>query len=122
MLEFRQISPVSHYTEKPTKTTEQATPREQEKQEVAPPNEDEILYCDTDDDNNTSLPDPFASEDPKKPKKLDTKEDQAEDTATETQEVMDTTDMPELISVEEEDEPTKQFTFKKPTGNRKHHK
>ena len=59
-------------TEKPTKTTEQATTKEQEKQEVAPPdtapNEDDILYCDTDDDSNASLPDPFVPIDPKKPK------------------------------------------------------
>ena len=98
-------------TEKPTKTTEQATPKEQEKQEVAPPNtppdEDNILYCDTDDDSNASLPDPFAPIDPKKPKTPDTKEDQAEDTATQTPELMDTTDILELILDEEEDQPTK---------------
>ena len=114
-------------TEKPTKpTTEQATPKEQEKQEVAPsdtpPNEDDILYCDTDDDSEASFPDPFTPIDPKKPKTLDTKEDQAENTATQTPEVRDTTDIPELISDEEEDEPTKEFTFKKPVGNRPHRK
>ena len=114
-------------TEKPTKPrTELATPKKQEKQEVVPPNtspnEDDILYCDTDDDSDASLPDPFAPIDPKKPKTPDTKEDQAEDTATQTREVMDTTDFPELILDEEEDELTKEFTFKKPTGNRPHHK
>ena len=67
-----------------------------------------------------SLPDPFTPIDPKKAKTLDTKEDQAEDTATQTSEVMDMTDIPELISDEEEDEPTKQFTLKHPTGNRRH--
>ena len=82
-----------------------------------PPDEDDILYCDTDDDSNTSLPDPFTPIDPKKVKTLDTKEDQVEDTARQTQEVMDTTDIPELIS-NEEDPPTKEFTFKKPTGQR----
>ena len=70
---------------------------------MAPPDKDEILYCDTDDDSNASLPDPFAPKDPRKPKTLDTKEDQAEDTATETPEVMDTMDMPELLSDEEEE-------------------
>ena len=113
-------------TEKPTKTTEQATPKEQEKQEVAPPDappdKDDILYCDTDNDSDTSLPEPFTPKDPKKPKTPDTKEDQAEDTATPTPEVMDTTDIPELISDEEEDKPTKEFTFKKLTGNRPHRK
>ena len=82
----------------------------------------DILYCDTDDDSDTLLHDPFGPIDPKKPKTLDTKEDQAEDTATQTPEVMDTTDIPELISDEEEDEPTKEFTFKKPVGNRPNHK
>ena len=109
-------------TEEPTKTTEQATPKEQDKPEVVPHDEDEILYCDTDDDSDASLPDPFAPKDPKKPKTLDTKEDQAEDTAIERPEVMDTTDMPELLSDEEEGAQPKQFTFKKPTGNRTHHK
>ena len=113
-------------TEKPTKTTEQATPKEQEKQEVAPldtpPDEDDILYCDTDDDSDTLLPDPFTPIDPKKPKTPDTKEDQAEDTATQTPEVMDTTDILELISDEEEDQLTKEFTFKKLMGQRSHHK
>ena len=96
--------------DKPTKaTTELATPKEQEKQEVTPPDtspdEDNILYCDTDDDSDASLPDPFTPIDPKKAKTSDTKEDQAEGAAT--QEVMDTTDIPELISNEEEDPPTK---------------
>ena len=98
-------------TEKPTKTTEQATPKEQEKQEVAPlnapPDEDDILYCDTDDDSDTSLPDPFAPIDPKKAKTLNTKEDQAEDTATQTPEVMDTTDIPELISDQPRSSPSR---------------
>ena len=98
-------------TERPTKpTTEQATPKEQGKQEVTPPDKADVLYCDTDDDSDTSLPDPFAPIDPKKAKTPDTKEDQAEDTATQTPEVIDTTDIPELISDEEEDQPTKEFT------------
>ena len=109
-------------TERPTKATEQAKPKEQEKQEAAPPKEDDILYCDTDDDSNASLPDPFTPIDPKKPKPLDIKEDQAEDTATQTPAVMDTTDIPELTSDEEEEQPTKEFTFKKLTGQRSHHK
>ena len=109
-------------TEKLTKTTDQVTPKEQEKQEEIPPNKDDVLYCDTDNDNDTSLPDPFTPINPKKAKTWDTKEDQAEDTATQTPEVMDTTDIPELISNEEEDPPTKEFTFKKPTGWRSHHK
>ena len=113
-------------TEKPTKPTEQVTPKEQEKQEVTPPktppNEDDVLYCDTDDDSNVSLPDPFAPIDPKKAKTPDTKEDQAGDTATQTPKVMDTIDILELISDEEEDQPTKEFTFKKLTGWRLHHK
>ena len=93
-------------TEKPTKpTTEQATPKEPQKQEVTPPdtppNEDDILYCDTDDGSDASLPDPFVPIDPKKAKTPDTK-DQVEE--------------------EEEDPPTKEFTFKKPTGWRSHHK
>ena len=108
-------------TDKPTKpTTEPATPKEQEKQEVTPLDtpldEDDILYCDTDDDSDASVPEPFTPIDPKKAKTPDTKEDQAEDAAT--QEVMDTTDIPELISNEEEDPPTKEFTFKKPMGCR----
>ena len=73
-------------------------------------------------DNNNSLPDLFESQSTKKVQTSDTKEDQAEDKATGTSEVMDTTNMPELISDEEEDEPTMQFTFKKPTGLRSHHK
>ena len=112
-------------TDKPTKpTTEPATPKEQEKQKETPPDtapdKDDILYCDTDDDSSASLPHPFTPIDPKKAKMPDTKEDQAEDAAT--QEVMDTTDILELISDEEEDPPTKEFTFKKPTGHRPHHK
>ena len=104
--------------EQPAKPQKQ---EKQEKQEVVPPDdEDDVLYCDTDDDD--SLPDPFESQSAKKVETSDTKEDQAEDKATGTSEVMDTTDMPELISDEEEDEPTKQFTFKKLTGSRSHHK
>ena len=95
-------------TEKLAKLEEQpAKPQKQEKQEAVPPDdEDKVLYCDTDDDD--SLPDPFES--------------QAEDKATGTSEVMDTTNMLELILDEEEDEPTKQFTFKKLTSLRSHHK
>ena len=97
-----------------------AKPQKQEKEEVVPPDdEDKVIYCDTDDDN--SLPDPFASQSMKKVETLDIKEDKAEDKATGTSEVMDTTDMLELIS-DEEDEPIKQFTFKKLTGLRSHHK
>ena len=111
--------------EKPTKTTDQATPKKQEKHKVAPPdtppNEEDVLYCDTDDDSDASLPDPFTPIDPKKAKTLDTKEDQAK-TDTQTPEVMDTTDIPELILDEEEDQPTKEFTFRKLTGWRSHHK
>ena len=66
-------------TEKPTKTTDQATPKEQEKQEAIPPNtppdKDDAPYCDTDNDRDASLPDPFAPIVPKKAKTLDTKED-----------------------------------------------
>ena len=91
-------------TEKLAKLKEQlAKPRTQEKQEVVPPDDkDDVLYCDTDD--NYSLPDPFASW--STVKTSDTKEDQTEDKATGTSEVMDTSNMPELIS-DEEDEPTK---------------
>ena len=117
---------VKAVTEKPTKTTDQATPKEQEKQEVAPPNtppnEDDVLNCYTDDDSDASLPDPFTPIDSKKAKTPDTKEDQAEDTDTQTPEVMDTTHILELILDEEEDQPTKEFTFKKLTGWRPHHK
>ena len=107
--------------DKPTKsTTEPAMPKEQEKQEVTlpntPPDEDNILYCDTDDDSDALLADPFTPIDPKEAKMLDTKKDQAEDAAT--QEVMDTTDIPELISYA----PTKELTFKKLTGHRLQHK
>ena len=103
-------------TEKLAKLKEQpANPQKQEKQEAVPPDdENKVLYCDNDDDD--SLPDPFASE--STVETLDTKEDQNEDKATGTSEVMDTTDMLELISDEEEDEPTKKFTFKKLTGRR----
>ena len=109
-------------TEKLAKLKEQpAKPQKQEKQEVVPPDdEDKFLYCDTDDDD--SLPDLFVFQSMKKVKTLDIKEDQAEDKATGTSEVMDTTDMLELILDEEEDEPTKQFTFKKLTGPRSHRK
>ena len=111
--------------DKPTKpTTEPFTPKEQEQQEATPPdtppNEDDVLYCDTDNDSDVSLPDPFAPIDPKKAKMLDTKEDQAEDIVT--QEDMDTTDILELISDEEENPSTKDFTFKKQTGCRSYHK
>ena len=107
-------------TEKLAKLKEQPDkPQKQEKQETVPPDdEDKVLYCDTDDNN--SLPDPFASQDTKKVKTSDIK-DQAEDKATGTSDVMDTTDMPKLIS-DEEDELTKKFTFKKPTGPRSHRK
>ena len=106
-------------TEKLAKLNEQpAKPQEQEKQEAVPPDdEDDVLYCDTDDDN--SLPDPFASQNTVE--MPDTKRDQTEDKATGTSKVMDTTDMPELI-LDEEEEPTKKFTFKKLTGWRLHHK
>ena len=81
-------------TEKLAKLKEQpAKPQKQEKQEVVPPDdEDNVLYCDTDD--NDSLPDLFASQ--STVKMSDTKEDQTEDKATGTSEVMDTTDMLEL--------------------------
>ena len=64
-----------------------------------------------DDDNNDSLPDPFSPQQPKKPKMLGTKEDQDEEN-TQTQ-TMDT-DMPELISSDEEAPPQQALSTKKP--------
>ena len=55
-----------------------------------------------DDDDDDSLPDPFSPQEPKRPKTLGTKEDQDEEN-TQTQ-TMDT-DMPELISSDEEAAP-----------------
>ena len=55
-------------------------------------------------------------QDPKKVKMSGTKEDQAEDTATNMPEAMDT-EMPELISGDEQP-PQKQFTFKKPPSQK----
>ena len=55
-----------------------------------------------DDDDNDSLPDLFSPQEPKRPKTLGTKEDQYEEN-TQTQ-TMDT-DMPELISSNEEAAP-----------------
>ena len=61
------------------------------------------------DDDDDSLPDPFSPQELKKPKMMGTKEDQdEEDTQTMG------TDMPELISSDEEDAPQKKFTTKKP--------
>ena len=97
-------------------------PAKPQKQEaVLPDDEDEVLYCDTDNDDD-SLPGPFESQGMKKIGTSDIKEDQAEDKATGTSEVMDTTNIPELILHEEEDESTMQFTFKKLTGLRSHRK
>ena len=64
-----------------------------------------------DDDNDDSLPDPFSLQEPKRPKMLGTKEDQDEEN-TQTQTMA--TDMPELISSDEEAVPQKTFTTKKP--------
>ena len=62
-----------------------------------------------DDEDDDSLPDLFSPRELKKSKTMATKEDQdEEDTQT-----MDT-DMPELISSDEEDAPQKKFTTKKP--------
>ena len=63
-----------------------------------------------DDNDDASLQDPSLPQEPKKPKMTGTKEDHDEgDTQT-----MDT-DMPELISSDEEDAPQKKFTTKKPS-------
>ena len=63
-----------------------------------------------DDGDDDSLPDPFSPREPKKPKMMGTKEDQDE----ENTQTIDT-DMPELISSNEEDAPRKKFTTKKPS-------
>ena len=63
-----------------------------------------------DDDDNDSLLDLFSLWEPKKPKMTETKEDQDE----EKTQTMDT-DMPELISSNEEDTLQKKFTAKKPS-------
>ena len=60
--------------------------------------------------SDDSLPDPFTLQDPKKVKMSGMKEDQAEDTATNMPETMDT-GMPELI-LDDEQPSQKQFTFK----------
>ena len=70
-----------------------------------------------DDDDDDSLPDPFSPQEPKKPKTMATKEDQDE----ENTQTMDT-DMPELISSDEEDAPQKRFTTKKPSQKKPPHK
>ena len=72
---------------------------------------------DTDDDD--SLPDLFLPWGPKKPKTSRTKEDQDEEN-TQTQ-TMDT-DMPELISSDEEVAPQQAFTTKKPSWKKPPHK
>ena len=78
--------------------------------------DDEQAKQDTDDDllygSDDSLPDPFTLQDPKKVKTSGTKEDQAEDTATNMPEAMDT-EMPELI-LDDEQPSQKHFTFKNP--------
>ena len=77
--------------------------QKQEKQEVAPPDdEDKVLY----DDDDDSLPDPFGSQEIKKLKKSDTKEVRGKEKATSMSEAMDTSDMPQLIS-DDEDEQSK---------------
>ena len=65
---------------------------------------------DGNDDDDDSLPDPFLPQEPKKPKTSGTKEDQDE----ENTQKMDT-DMPELISSDEEATPQQAFTTKKPS-------
>ena len=72
-----------------------------------------------DDDDNDSLPAPFSLQEHKRPKTLGTKEDQDEENA-QTQ-TMDT-DMPELISSNEEAAPQKTFTTKKPLQKKPPHK
>ena len=62
--------------------------------------------------NDDSLPDPFGSQDTKKLKKSDTKEVQAKEKLH--REAMDTSDMLELISDDEEEQPKgKKFSTKK---------
>ena len=79
--------------------------------------DDDLLYSSDD-----SLPDPFMPQDPKKVKTSGTKEDEAEDTATNTPEAMDA-EMPELISDDDEVAPSQeQFTFKKPPLQKPPHK
>ena len=75
--------------------------------------------ADDDDDDDDSLPDPFSLREPKRPKTSETKEDQDEEN-TQTQ-TMDT-DMPELISSNEEAAPQKTFTTKKPPWRKLPHK
>ena len=84
------------------------------------PEDKEPQYDDADDDDDDdSLPDPFLLQEPKRPKMLGTKEDQDEENA-QTQ-TMDT-DMPELISSNEEAAPKKIFTTKKPPQKKLPHK
>ena len=70
-----------------------------------------------DDDDDDSLPDTFSPQKPKKPKTSGTKEDQDEEN-TQTM----NTDMPELISSDEDATPQQAFTTKKPSWKKPPHK
>ena len=86
--------------------------QKEEKQEVAPPDDEVKVLYDNDDD---SLPDPFGSQETKKLKKLDTKEVWGKEKATSTSEAMDTSNMPQLISDDEDKQPEgKKLTTWKP--------
>ena len=79
---------------------------------MAPPDdEDKDLY----DDDDDSLPDLFGSQETKKLKKSDTKEAQGKEKVTSMSEAIDTSNMPQLISDDEDKQPEgKKFTTQKP--------
>ena len=118
----KKATPVKQKATQKKSTADQPISPEAEITEIH--GDDEQTQQDTDDEllygSDDSLPDPFMPQDPKKVKTSGTKEDQAEDKATNMPEAMDT-EMPELI-LDDEQPLQKQFTFKKPTGPRPHSK